>query len=453
VRDILLGRPPRDLDLLLEAAEDDKEESLRTLARLAGMDPVPFDRRAPVTYRLIAGGIILDVSFCPPGGIGEALERRDFTINAMAVPLPWGGSSGNGGGEILLDARTVRARLVDPLGGLADLDLKRVSSASPTALEEDPLRMLRAVRLAFTLEGFELARHLVPQIQLHAPAISGAAAERVSLELEMILASNRAGRALRQMDEMDLLSPVLPELDPLRGLAQPSSYHDHDAYEHTLRAVEQADILVEGCPEAGLPGLGEEEKVVLKWAALLHDTGKPAACTVDAVGVPHFHGHESISAEIAESTLRRLRVPSRFGEAAARLVSMHLRLGALAAARAGDRPIRRLLRAAGDRFTLLALLSLADRRAAGGTRAPQLEAALLETIRRAGLLRSEVAALAAEEPLLRGQDVMRILDIEPGPRVGSVLGWLDRLRIDGRISTREEAEAVLRSLPPPRIEG
>lgn len=446
VRDILLGRPSRDVDILLEAPAGEREECLRILAKLAGMDPVAFDRREPATYRVVASGVIVDASFCEPGGLAAALERRDFTINAMALPLPV-----EAGSRDALGARAARHAVIDPLSGAADLDRGRIAAAGPRALREDPLRMLRAIRLAATLDGFEIDPELAAEIRRRAPELAQPAAERISLEMEMILASPRPGRALRRMEELDLLSRVLPETAPMRGLAQPARYHDHDVLEHTLRAVEHAGALASGLPEAGMAPLGEEERLVLVWAALLHDAGKPATCTVGAEGVPHFYGHEAVSAEMAAAALRRLRVPSRISESVARLVSLHLRLGALAASRAGDRPLRRLLRASGEAFPPLALLALADRRAAGGTDGERLEADLLATIRRASMLREEVSEAANAPPLLRGEEVMRILGIEPGPRVGSILAWLDRLRTEGRISTRDEAESILRELPPPRI--
>jgi poly(A) polymerase len=124
----------------------------------------------------------------------------------------------------------------------------------------------------------------------------------------------------------------------------------------------------------------------------------------------------------------------------------------LAGAPVEDRPIRRLARAAGARLPLLALLSLADRRAAGGERANEKEEALLQVLRRALALGGEVEAMAKAPPLLHGDEVMAILGLPPGPRVGSILRWLDRLRADGRIRTKEEAESLLKTLPPQRLE-
>jgi poly(A) polymerase len=451
IRDHLLGRTPRDIDLLLEIDPGEERSVLDLLSALAGMEPVVFEKRPPETYRVVMDGIIVDTSFCPAGGIDAALRRRDFTINAMAAPLPeWTRAlEGGAAGSIPLD--TVRDLLVDPAGGLEDLRAGRIDSTTPAALEEDPLRMLRAVRLTATLSGFRLTGSLEGQIRLLAAGIFEAAPERVAGEMEQIFESDLAGRALREMESLGLLSPILPELEPLRGLRQPDRYHDHDVFEHSLRAVSEADPLAEGMSPLGIPALAGREKVILKWAALLHDAGKAATVTVDPDGTPHFHGHEKVSASLAAGAMEGLRIPSRVADPVVALIQDHLRPGALASARAGDKPVRRLIRSAGENLHLLLLHALADRRASGGESHELLETALVKLSRRALALRDEVDALAAAPPLLTGHEVMEMLGCGPGPRVGGILRWIDRLRTEGQISSREEAVTLIQNLPPPRI--
>jgi tRNA nucleotidyltransferase/poly(A) polymerase len=453
VRDLLLGRAPRDLDLLAAAAGPPEEATaLRALAGVSGMEPVLFDRKPPPTRRVVVEGIVVDLQFMEPGGAAAALARRDFTLNALAVPLA--AAAGLMAGSPPSDAvsRVLRERAVDPLGGITDLGARVIRAASPEALDEDPLRILRAVRLAATLQGFHLHPELTAAIRARAGRVREAAAERIRAELDLVLESGRGGSALRLMDDLGILEPVLPELGPLRGLRQPRSHHDHDAFEHTLRTVEESGRLAGGSPEAGLPPLPGEDAGVLGWAALLHDAGKAATATVDADGTPHFYGHESASARLAERALGRLRASRRLVERAVRLVELHLRLGTMAGEGRAERGLRRAVRAAGDLTPLMVLLALADRRAAGGEDAAAREAALVATCRRALALRAEEAAAAREPPLLDGREVMEILAIPPGPRVGTVLRWLADLRAEGRVRTREEAADLLRSLPPPRLE-
>jgi putative nucleotidyltransferase with HDIG domain len=451
VRDLLLDRAPRDIDILAEGNEEAGRDTLRRLSALAGMPPVLFDRRAPATHRVLLEGVIVDLSLCPPGQVRDALRRRDFTINAMAVRLDAIDAAALETGVAPKQFADPEQSLIDPFGGLADLRAGRLRATAPGALEEDPLRMLRAVRLEATLPGFRLTPELERGIAGLAPRIREAAAERISAEMDLAFESPGGGAAVRRMEGLGLLLPLLPELGPLRGLLQPPEYHDHDAFEHTIRAVEATDQLVTGHEGLGLPPLGPAEALLLRWAALLHDIGKAATATVDGEGRPHFYGHASVSASLAETALQRLRMPAGRIEPVLSLIRWHSRIGSLATALAGERPIRRLVRTVGDLLPLVILLSLADRAAAGGTDPRGREAAVLEIARRALAVRAEVAATAASPPLLTGREVIEILGIDPGPRVGTILRWLDRLRTEGRIGTRREAVDMLRSLPPPRI--
>ncbi len=462
LRDLLLGRPPRDVDLLVEGDAGAQRFALESLEALSGMKAVLFDRREPVTWRVVLDGVIVDMSGCAPDGVATALLRRDFTINAMAAPLRSIGAAlvragvpegapGPGAAADPPIAAVLRRALIDPLGGQSDMASRLLRASSRRALEEDPLRMLRAVRLAITLEGFRLEDSLPARIRALARRVTEAAAERLGAELTLVLEASRAGSAFRLMDDLGLLDRLLPELIPLRTLEQPRRYHDHDAREHTLRALEEAEALSGGGAPFDLAPLDREGSVILKWAALLHDVGKAASATRDEKGTPRFHGHEEISASLAGQALRRLRIPTRVSEPVTALIRWHLRPGALASSNAGDRPILRLARLAGDQLPLLVLLALADRRAAGGEDPIAREAALTAMGRRALALRAEVSAIAQSPPLLDGREVMDLLGLEPGPRVGSILRWIDRLRTERRIHTRDEAVELLRSLPPPRL--
>jgi len=451
VRDLLLSRTPRDIDILVEIDDAGGRRLLRSLSRLAGMEPILFDRRPPATHRVILDGVIVDLSFCRPGAVQEALRRRDFTINAMAtrlgsLPAP---EIRPGTGSLPL-SKTLPG-LIDPFEGLADLRAGRLRATASDSLSLDPLRMLRAVRLEATLPRCRLSPGLEREIAVLSPRIREAPAERVSAEMDLAFGSASGGAAVRRMETLGLLAPLLPELQPLRGLRQPPEHHEHDAFEHTIRAAEATDALVAGHQELALPPLGEPEAAALRWAALLHDIGKAATATVDDEGRIHFYGHERVSASLAEKALRRLRLPGGRVERVLLLIERHTRIGLLATARAGERPIRRLVRSTGDLLPLQILLSLADRAGGGGTDSAQRETAVLEIARRALALRAEVAAAAAAPPLLDGNDVIEILGLDPGPRVGTILRWIDRLRTEGEIRTRREALDLLGSLPPPRI--
>ncbi|HKY33211.1 MAG TPA: HD domain-containing protein [Candidatus Polarisedimenticolia bacterium] len=429
LRDRLLGREPVDVDLLVEG---DPAPFLASLARRARFDPVVFSRKTPVTYRTAVDEWLVDVSSFPRGRLGEELARRDFTINALAAPLD-----------------SPEGPIIDPTGGLPDLLARTIRHVSPESLDEDPVRLLRAVRLAVTLDGFVLHAELRAAMGRRAAAIAGAAAERVLAEMELILAAPRAGAGARILHDAGLLTRLLPELAPLEGLAQ-NRWHRWDALEHTLRAVEEADALQAGPPPAGFTGPpGLEDAEMVKWAALLHDTGKAATRTTDASGQTHFHGHETVSAELARRALARLRMPSRKAGRIELLVASHLRLSLLSAEpQASERGLRRLLHLVKSDTPLLCLLALADRRAAGGEASDLASARLEPWVERAmEMLQAEGERLIAPAPLLSGHDVMAVLGIGAGPRVGAVLRWLTRRQVDGRLKTREEAMEVLHGLP------
>ena len=281
--------------------------------RAASFEPVVFSRKEPITYRVAMGEWLVDVSAFPRGELRQALTRRDFTINALAAPLA-------------RDASDSLDHPIDPTGGVSDLRLRRIRHISVEGLKEDPLRLLRAVRLGVILEGFALDADLRAELRRHAALLASVPVERLLMELEVILGSPRAGAGLRLLADLGMLFLVFPELAPLTDLPQ-NRWHAHDALEHTLRCVEEADVLQGGCPSILIDvPLGEEDTEVLKWAALHHDCGKAATRRVGEDGETHFYGHESVSAEISRRALARLKVGSRKAERIEMLVLNHLRL-------------------------------------------------------------------------------------------------------------------------------
>jgi len=441
LRDRLLDREPVDLDLLVEG---NAGPFLHLLSRKADFNPVVFSRVEPVTHRVAMGDWLIDVSSCKPGGLREAMARRDFTINALAAPLQ---SEAGDRGHTSLD------RPIDPLGGMEDLRSGRIRHISPIGLDEDPVRLLRAVRLAVILEGFDLDEGLRREIRNRASLLTAAPAERILAELEVILASPRAGRGIRMMQELGLLFPIFPELEPLAGLAQ-NRWHRYDALEHTLRCVQEADSLQLGYPAILIDArLGVEDAEVLKWSALYHDVGKAATQQAGADGEIHFYGHEAVSAQLAKQSLARLRVGGRKSERTRVLIENHLRLTLLSAEEvSSEKALRRLVHQLKHDTPLLCLLALADRRAGGGPDFDHRLARLERLIARVmGLLIAEGDRVISPTPLLSGEEVMRILGIGPGPRVGSVLRWLTRLQVEEKLTRPEDAAELLKSLPQARV--
>jgi poly(A) polymerase len=328
-----------------------------------------------------------------PASLEEDLRRRDFTINTM-----------------LMDTR---GAIHDPLGGRRDLEARvlRTPADPERTFSDDPLRMLRAIRFASEL-GFELAPELVPAMRrlknrLAPPVIS---IERISDELRKMLVSPQPGRALRLLDEAELLELILPEIAAGKGVEQ-SGYHTHDVFGHTVLTV-----------EATAPDL------LLRVAALFHDVGKPST----AKGDGSFLGHEEVGAGIARAALERLRFSSRDIDVVASLVRLHLR-PVFYKSEWSDGAVRRLARDAGPLLGRLMALARADIAASAYPEPQKLDQ--LE----ARLEAAQNESPSRLQPIITGEEIMRIRRIPPGPEVGKLKARLEELVLEGEIAPERQA--------------
>jgi len=436
VRDALLGEPVRELDLVVPRGAVDLGRALAD-RRGAGF-VVLHDERGVCR---IAGTPSIDVVDFRAPSLAEDLRGRDFTINALAVSLR----------GLLTGAAPVE----DSTGGLDDLAARRVRLCAPGALRDDPLRVLRGVRLSLR-PGFRLDAAAAEEARAVAPAVAAVSAERLRAELIALLGEPTAGRGLRQLDALAVLAALLPVSAAMRATAQPEP-HRFDVWEHSLRAVEGADALVTdlGALEPWTEGLaahlaedlgdGLTRREALKFAALLHDVSKPETRVV-IDGRVRFFGHDVVGAERARELAGRFRLSGRASAVIARLVRQHLRPMHLASAGGITRRARyRFFRDLGDDARDLVLLSLVD---AGAVRGDGPQAVW----RGAGgdLLRELMAGVdaevrqAVEPPLLRGDDVMLELDLSPGPAVGRILAEAREAQAVGLLRSRDEALEWLR---------
>lgn len=441
VREILLGGRAEDLDVTVGTGA---LALGRALAGRLGARFVALDE-ARGACRIVggpAGGLRLDVTdLRAPTLVGD-LRARDFTVNALAVGL----------GDVVTQGS---APVVDPTGGLDDLRARVVRPCGPEVIAEDPVRALRGVRLAMR-PGWRLHVTAATAIGRAAPRVAAAAAERVRDELVGVLAEPAAAGGLRLLDGLGVLAVLLPESVAMRATPQPAP-HCFDVWEHSLRAVAAMDALL-GHLDALAPWaeplrghLGEDlgdgltRGAALKLAALLHDVAKPETRTVDA-GRIRFIGHDTIGARRAGQIAARLRLSRRAAHVLERLVAEHLRPMHLGQAGEITRRARfRFYRALGDETRSLLLLALADTAALTGASPldvwPGPGGAVVRDLF-AGLV--EDAALAAEPPLLRGEDVMAAFGIPPGPEVGRLLARAREARALRLVWTREEALEYLR---------
>lgn len=437
VRDALLGRATLDVDV---AVPGGALALARRVAGAAGGTFVLLDE-ARGAARVVTAAARLDVTDFRAATLQGDLAARDFTVNALAVPL-----------AALLDAG--RTRVIDPTGGVADLRARRLRPPAPGVLHDDPLRTLRGVRLEAT-HPLRLTLAAARAVRAAAPGLARVAAERVRDELLALLALPRTLPALRRADALGCLPAVLPEVEAMRGCRQPPP-HRFDVLEHSLRAVGGVDALLprlETLAPVGHElavhvgerlGGGVTRAQTLKLAALLHDVSKPQTRRLVA-GRVRFFEHDVLGAARARAIGERLRLPGRAIEVLERLVRHHLRPMHLAQAGGITRRARyRFYRDLREDTRDLLLLVLADAAAVTG-QSP------LAAWRRSTVVRdllggwAEERAAAVAPPLLRGHDVMARYGLDPGPEVGRLLARAREAQALGTVRTREEALRYLDS--------
>ena len=421
VRDALLGATPPDLDFATPAPPERSFEVMQRWAKKGSRARVwttgiefgtvaaqRGDTRVEVTTfrteRYEPGSRNPTVAFATE--LETDLSRRDFTVNAMAIELP-------------------DVALIDPFGGLDDLAQGRLRTPlSPeVAFGDDPLRMLRALRFASTLD-FAIDPGVVAAIRELHGGLAIISAERIREEFSKLLGGRSPSAALALATDVGLAAEFIPEL-PLLRLEQDPVHRHKDVFAHTLAVLDNAIALEPEGPD-----------LVLRLAALLHDIGKPRTREFTPEGVT-FHHHEVVGAEMAEARLRALRYPSHTIAEVRQLVYLHLRLHSY---RLGwtDKAVRRYVRDAGALLGKLNTLVRSDCTTRNPRRAAQLSARIDE-------LEARIRELAAHEelmalrPALNGNQVMEHLGIGPGPDVGRALDHLMEIRLDeGEIP---EAEA------------
>lgn len=439
VRDAVLGHEVKDLDL---AAAGDPGALAAQVARDGHGHAFELSSDF-ATWRVIAtdGSWQVDVAALRGETIEADLGERDFTIGAVAVPL-------NGGAA------------VDPSGGLADLERRHLRVVSQRSFASDPLRLLRAARLATELE-LEIDPGTVALARGEARRAAEAAGERQLAELRQLLAASDPLRGIALLDELELTAVVLPELEALRGVEQGPNHH-LDVHGHTLavlermldveadldrfageRGAEARDLLAEPLADEMTRG------VALRFGALVHDIGKPVT-RGERDGYVTFIDHDRQGAEIVGGLCDRLRASRVLTRHLQALTLHHLRLGFLVhEAPLPRRRVHEYLRATEPVAADVTLLSVADRLSARGS-GPFATAEAVEAHLR--LARETlVAALdwrrgGPPVPLVRGDELAAELGIQEGPELGRLLAELEAAQYAGEVGSREEAVELARQM-------
>ena len=434
VRDGLRGKTAHDIDIAVAAG------ALR-LARLLAADLggtfVLLDEAQGVA-RVVWQGFDLDLADFHDNSatITGDLARRDFTINALAVRFG--------------DYYAGQPEIIDPCGGRADLGAGIIRVVSPDAFNADPLRLLRAFRFAATLD-FSLDSATLAAAADLARLIARPSPERISHELNLIMATPRAAVSFAEMADCGLLWPVFPELQLGVGMVQPASHH-LDVFFHSMAALdwmeklqsEPGSFFPENLSEQINAYLAEAQtRVRLKWAALFHDLGKPLRHAIRNERIT-FYNHDQAGAEEFVKIARRLRWSRDDIKNISLLIRVHMWPFHLNNARKKTgltpRACLRLFKAVGPDLPGLFLLTMADSLAGQGPkRPPDMEkelADLYSEIER--ICRQRIKPALNAPRLVTGQDLID-LGLQPGPVFKKIFDLLEQAQVSGRISSRSQA--------------
>jgi tRNA nucleotidyltransferase/poly(A) polymerase len=460
VRDLLLDRPVRDLDFAIVGKAI---PAGRKVANSLKADFFPLDTERDAGRVIVSNEdgsrIYLDFVAMQGRDIDADLFARDVSINSMAIDLDQPNA------------------LLDPSGGAQDLLSRRLRATSAQSFAADPVRVLRAVRMA---SAFNMAIDQETRALLRAAAagLKTVSAERMRDELFRLLLSARLPAALRALDSIGALNVLFPELQGLKGLQQ-SPPHMFDVWEHTLHVLQGLEkvfgALGRTYPEEGAGDLqtslivlslgryreqlstylaqelvaDRPRRALLALVAMFHDVGKGDTRSVGEDGRIHFYGHEKMSAQVVRKHSAALHLSNAEVEFIDTVTSEHMRPMQLTktAQLPTRRAIYRYFRDTGDAGVAICLLSLADFLGKYGAQVPEADLrGHLETLR--ALLEAfyeKPQESVAPALLLNGDQIMIELGLEPGPRIGELVDALREAQATGEVNTRAEAAAFLRS--------
>jgi poly(A) polymerase len=445
IRDILLGRPVRDLDL---AVEGDPKKFAEALAGELNATMFVLHHEAGM-YRLTLRGRAFDQIDIGgvTGTLNDDLMRRDFTVDAMAAPIP------------ALGLEIDNLPVLDPAGGLTDLSRKILRAVAPDVFENDPARLLRGVRLAAEL-GFTIEPVTERLIVENATLVYHVAGERTREDLVKLFSLRSVGSTVEYLDRLGLLTNIFPELEPSRGVDQPIE-HNWDVLGHQLKTVASLDwvlrrgswLYADARTQEMIPWTddirsyfespinGSTSRLALtRLAALIHDIAKPETKTLSPNGRVRFYGHPARGAETAIAMLSRLRFSQKEIKFITTLVELHMRPTQMGpdSIQPTPRAVYRFLRDAGDAAIATLYLSLADHLAARGP------ALVLDNFREHVTIVTYVLSERgrqlekAPKRLIDGNELQSRFGLKPGPELGELLEAVIEAQATGEITTKEE---------------
>ena len=450
LRDSLAGVPSNDLDVVINGSP---KELAKELADRVGSTYSTLDRdnqvyRVPL--RSVKGSNChVDIARLR-GTVEDDLSRRDFTVDAIALPLEeWYSTEW-------------WEKVIDPFDGRGDIRAKNVRALKPSVFQEDPIRLLRAVRLAARL-SFKIEEETAQFISRYAALLSSASPENIRDEFLAILSLDGARKHLETLDRLGLLLELMPELESSRGIEQPKE-HYWDVFEHSLNSVEAVEKMTGqsslGRTIASMPwpnqmvdyigqqvSDGHSRRTIIKLAALMHDVAKPMTKSIDSVGRIRFLGHQTIGSLMSRDILNRIRVSNNGIKMVSGMIKHHLRPTHMS--KKGDLPtpraIYRYFRDVGDVAVDTLYLSLADHIGAKG---PQLD---VDEWRSHVKMVTHILEIGTHQQkpsqtprLITGYDLISEFGLVPGPYIGVLLEQTREAQLVGDVTTREGTLAWLK---------
>jgi len=449
VKDCLMGLPISDVDVVFPPGAEGiaARFAVRTGAtRIALRQDEPDKMMERVVVREGDETLLFDFTACRGPSIESDLAGRDFTLTAMALPL-----SAFINGDL--------SGIIDPFGGRGAVRDKEIRALSDESFRQDPLRLLRAFRLAAEL-GFTIHGETLEKVTRDGALLGSVAGERVRDEIFRILQVGPCHPFIEAMDRAGLLEQVFPEMAAMKGIEQ-DGYHALDVWSHTMLCLKEMETLLKNPREefgdaggdlrdylAGGLVRGRSRAALLKLAVLLHDAGKPGKASRDGEGQSHFYGHAAAGGAIADAVAERLRLAKAERDYLKLLVVNHMHLVHLTAGTSRTRrSVLHFFRKYGEDYRALLLLFAADTRATAG---PKMTPERVRLIRDAvtGMLQlyEDWRPRLQAPPLLTGGDLIARFGLEPGPLIGEILRKVEDARLEGLVLDRDSALEVAAAL-------
>ena len=439
VRDLLLSFTPKDIDLACK----DAREFAGTLARCKNAAFVPMEKKPDEPcFRVVdrdKSDNFLDIAEMRGDNIYEDLDRRDFTIDAIAIEIKEDGSLG---------------KIIDPLKGADDIAKRTLKMVNDKSIVSDPLRILRAVRLAASL-NFIIDESTLGEMKHRAALLKDISAERITAELLLILKNPRSSFYFRHMDELGILDIIFPEIKAMKGCPQ-NGFHHMNVWEHSLLAVEHTEDIINNLAcyfgERGIDianNLDSDNRLsLLKLSALLHDVGKPATSVVNPdTGRITFYHHDKEGARLINLIAARLKMSNRYRDFMVLLVGEHLHALNLVSGDVKATTKMKWFRKMGDDSVPAIILSMADTMSILGPDATEeyRERHINWSKQSVRDFYERIKAQIESPALITGNDLMAF-GMKPGPEIGRILAEVRSAQDSGKITSREEALELAKKL-------